>query len=881
MIDAILNGKHAAVADAYTALTTSAKTKEKLFEKDTKNKNMDVADENERVFYSKILRTLGMDANDENVNAAKKLQSHEVRLTRENVQSFLIAKNSMEEISASLDYENVIRLSKMGLDIENESLQKIALSLGELEEEKEGLSILKMFGKKELSTEQAEEIANKVYGSSMGKDITDIIKSLHKAGESITKKNIEKINDVFYKLDKLSDIKDQTFIDTIKNELDVSIGNLYNIKRFVKTGEIEKAQGTEAAIIKGYEAAGQTKRAISAAELQLLEDDIKALLDEMGLVASQDNVELSKEFIKRDIPVTNENIASIKEMKEALESVIRALDIDKAVQLSKSGVDVEKEDIRELAEKIRHLEVINQEDTKHLDRNEYEKIKETLEKIESLKKIEEKDLLNLLKKNVSFKISKIEQIILGKIEEPKPIIESVLGTAANSISKIAEAFREIGDLDLKTVAFHMKNSIPMTLENIQSSTMWISGKVKNLDVKLPENEANVQAPTIMGDMEEAVIKKYMQLNGSVDRNAVEAARALVQNGLQISSSNIQRAIDIYGSYSNVRDNLTSDMVMSSAHIGTHIESVDIQAVSRYVDAYEKMSDKNQLTPIEGKAVLGQGYEDKLVFGKNLMENILDLCRESENNIAFLIKNSRMLSLGELQKTYSMLKNKDQAGHKISEIADFIYEKGDENSIKEIEKLRKAVDEISKSLRAPERKLDDAYKEMEEALKHLEKNIKLQNDESNDALSKKFKELHETIEQSRKTSAESKIIQLPIYMNGQFTNLNMYFTDRRKGSAKMNSEDMVAIISISTASMGNVKMGLEIQKKSVNLKIELENASDRVYMEKHKGMLEDLFSQIGYKLGEMTFHEDEQGGALKNEEPEKEMPMSRGALDIKI
>ena len=981
MMEKVLQGKVSAAADAYTALTAAPKIRGTLIEKDEKNIKIDMGDntvleaqvkedidssvgevvlidrknivkskltskkedtrvENgEKLFYLEILKKHNVEASEYNLNAAKELHVNGVDLTRENIQSYAAGKVYLDEIAASLDYDSAIKLAKMDVDIENASLQEIALSLEELKEEKEGFSILKMFGKKEITTEKAESIAKRIYGSSMGKDITDIIKSLHKRNANITKKNIEKINDVFYKLDKLQDVENSTFIDTLKNKLDVSIGNLYNIKRFVKKGNIESAVSEQKLNLKGYAPVNIGRTRVTENELRILKEDIVRVLGESGFEASDENVKLSKDFIKNEIELTKENITGIKDMKAALSSIIKNLDRDKAAQLVKEGMDIEKVDIRELAKKISLMgqpevsDEIKADEIKTAEQNmeaEYERLKYTeykgsqaetensvediIEKVDMLKKIDEKDLLTLMKKNVDFKISKIEKVLLGKNEtslqpsdsDYSQILRSQTGTESNTFAiaaskadSLAAALKNIGELDFNVVAFQIRNQIPMTIKNIESSSLLLMKQNIEAGIKDKTPLKDIQLPRLLGSESEQAVKRYVNQHIEPNRNALEAAQALVQNGLGLSRSNIQRAYDVYGNYMNVRGKLSAPMLLDSIVKNIDVENMDIDMVSKYVDKYEEQHIRNEhLNPkVKQESAAKDQPEsllenaDKIVNSrdsvlKKLVDGIGTSGAKREGTLAFLIKNKRHISLGELQKTYALAENKGQLGHKVSEIISFINEKGDVESREKIDGLKNTIKNISKSIRESNWKLEKEHSDMEDTLGEIERSIKLSNEEENSVLKRKFKELSETMQESQRLSRESKIYQIPVYMNEQLTNLNMYFRDRKKGSSRLSSEDMSVVLSIETENLGNVNMNIKVDRNNVNVKIGLENEQDKGHIEKYKDILEGLLEESGYSMGEISFYDEGSGSLLDANtsdggEVNPELFEKRGILDLKI
>ena len=1261
MLENIQKSKYSDAVDSYTALNVSSKIKGTLIEKEDKNIKIDIGnnqaldielredvsikkgetvlidrrnivkskvidlkenikiEKNDMDIYSSKLNELDIDVSEKNIKAIKKLDSFGIDITKDNVETYLIAKNSLSEISTLLDYDNTIKLIEMDVDIENESIQKLASMIEGLEEEQEGFNILKMFKKKDITTEEAEGIAKKLYGSKMGKDIIDIIKSLHKKKVNITKKNIEKINDVFYKLDNLKDIEDKTFINTIKNKLDINIENLYKVKRYVKDEKIDistdkniemhKFNNKRIINIKGYEHPKQNRAKITSRELEFLQEDIEDLMTELELEPSEDNIKLSKEFIKRNMDVTKENIVGIGEMKEALKTVIQKLDKEITAQLIKENIDIESTDIRIIAEKInliknpdRILERVNSQDlsvreikelkqevlkvmkeienkvaevevdektelqvkkelsvqeikvlkqevmkvieeietkvadigidekiesqvkkelptqeikelkqevtkvmekienkvsdieiaekiepqvkkessmqeikelkqeaikvieeienkvadieidekiesqvkkessvkeikvlkqevlkaieeieskvaevevdektepqvkkessvqeikelkqevlkvmeeienkvsdvktdekiepqtkkessmqeikelkqevlkiieevenkvedieidgkivpqakkessiqeikelnqevtkvieeienkvleievdekivpqarkesymqeikelkqevlkimekienkvldidlNKAIETIEQESIEKIMNKIDTLKKVGEKDILSLLEKDVDFKINKIEQVIFGKREPVK--IERFEGATyarpieqatVDSIDTISKAFKEIGKLDFNTVALQIKRNIPMTISNMQKSSAFLDA-INN----------------------KSQLNKEKEYEGNETTSVI---KALNRNNLDSNKFNIQKAMEVYKSYNNIRDNLTSNMVRNAVENNIKLENMDVSLTSKYLDNYTKSS-------VDYESIK---RSEKEKYAHEFTESISDMMENIDENVMFLIKNKKSISFKELREIQSIFQNENQLGHKISEIDELVNEKGTYETKQKFEKLKKDIGNISKGMSESQEELEKAYKQVEKSIDEIEDNLKFVDQYHNDVASKKSKEISVKIDENKIIAKENGIIQIPLYINGQFTNLNMYFRDKQREKSKNSSEDISVVLSIDTVNMGNININLDIEKKNVNMKIGLKNINDRSHMEDHKNLLVDFLEQDGYSIGKVSFHSEEEIDLLGLEESSQtKKSISDSNLDLKI
>jgi hypothetical protein len=269
--------------------------------------------------YSRILKEAGLSVKEESYSAVKALHEHGIHLSKENILSFMTSKTHLDHIIQDLDYSTAIKLLGKDINLEKDSLQKITEAMGEIKKEKEAFSLAKLFhSKKELSTEEGEKIAFEIYGSRMGKDITDVMKALHKAHIELNKKNIDRINDIFIKLDNLEGIKEDTFIHSIKNNVEASIDNLYKLKNAVQKNRIAFDEKMGPAAAQVYENTSYRPAAINEQDLKLLEEDIKGVLTQSEMKLTEENLNLSKNFIRNGLELTKDNLEKVLELKGAL-----------------------------------------------------------------------------------------------------------------------------------------------------------------------------------------------------------------------------------------------------------------------------------------------------------------------------------------------------------------------------------------------------------------------------------------------------------------------------------------------------------------------------------------------------------------------------------
>lgn len=872
--------------------------------------------------YTQSLESFGVEISEPNIKILSQMEHYGVPITEENFHTYSIAKNSLDEIASSLDYNSAIKLAEMDIDVQNDSIQKIAQALKDISEEKDGFDLSKLFGNKKLSTEDAEEIAQKLYGSRMGKDITDIIKSFHEKRISITKKNVEKINDLFYKLNSLKDIEDTTFIDVLKSDLDINIDNLYRVKTYVTSDTtVDSDKDIDQFNIKNlksygfnsYEFALPEKPKVTTKELRLLEEDIVDLIELSELEPSAENIKLSKEFIKRDIPLSAENLTLIQDMKKALAVISSELDYESASLLLKAGVDIEQEDLMSLASKLKELQIdsgvdgekkeisvtnksiesiaadvpdIAQEDLISLPSKlkefpidsgvdevadgENSDVVEVLNKLESLKHIEEKDLLTLVEKNIDFKISKIENVLSSG---RALLSESILPTdytpsaVVRSIENISSVFSTIETLDINTLAFQLKQNIPMTLMNLKERGP--DTRVYGLEDGIQSSEFIQPEPlNANSDIKTSYIKTTERQVLSLEDIQV----AFSKNGVPYTRPNIERVSSVYNGYNNLRENLTQSMVSTSLSQNISLENMDISLSSDYVNRYAQNSSEYSLNyPAAAER-----------FIESLNSDVKSILSNSENSLMLLLRNKKPFSLEEVKKTSFLFENREQLGHKIAELSSILDTVDDVEISKQLDLLKQSVASIPKSMKQSIPILEENSQEIEKCLRDIQERAQFLDEGSQSSLKDTLKEISKTIDESRQNSVENKILQFPLYMNGQFTNLNMYFKERNQRESHKNPGDISAIMSIETANLGNLNINLDVEQKTISLKIGLEDSVYQQSIERHSESLRGILEALGYGLEKLEFYSEVEHPTFSAPESsgEKLFPSS-GNLDLKV
>ncbi|WXR60695.1 DUF6240 domain-containing protein [Peptostreptococcaceae bacterium AGR-M142] len=337
-----------------------------------------------------VLDRYNIENTKENMEALKELKKHNVKLSRDSILSYTSLKKNMENVVKNMGYEKAMKLIAKGVNFSKDSIGRIATELDKLvKEEKYGIKS----ESKEISFDEARKIAKELYGSTMGKDILDIIRSMAKAGETITKSKVDSMFDLFTKIEDIKDI-DSKIIINMKDE-SVSIASLYNNKNYVKQSNIESS----------FSHAVYKNEAVklSAKDIKLMNEDIKKYLEDNNVDSNKENIKIAGELLRANKAVTKENIDYINDTKSKIDKLTKNLDHKTAVILEQRGIDLENENIDKI---LNEIENITKEDKKQVSKKDMnsKEVKALVDKIKNMK-LDKATLVKLVenKGDITFK----------------------------------------------------------------------------------------------------------------------------------------------------------------------------------------------------------------------------------------------------------------------------------------------------------------------------------------------------------------------------------------------------------------------------------------------------------------------------------------------
>ncbi|MEY8303534.1 DUF6240 domain-containing protein [Anaerosalibacter bizertensis] len=632
-----------------------------------------------------LLKSTGVKITEENLKIAEILSKQGIPITKENIEKFSVCEKYLDEIIEKLDYDSAIKLLKKDIDLEGESLQKIAEYINEIEVE-EDFSLAKILGlKKDLTYKEAEEICIQIYGRRMGKDIYDSIIALHKEGIEINKENIEKVREVVYKLQDLKDIENGDLVKIIKKDLTPNIENIYKTKHSYSITETDR----NLAVNKYNDFIIQSKAT---------EQDILKHIAKLGLEPSKENLALVEQFIVNNLDITVDNIAEIEEMKEALKELENLLDEEKVSLLLNKGVDPLKEDIRELSKIIKEDEVEKTPENTDIDSG---KTREILKEIKVLENIKDEELISLIKKGEDFKIENLKNLStfqnISK-EESNKLVDKVL--------KVSNIIHSLGELSSDTISLTVKKFSTISLNSLYESKMVVK-------------ENNIKVVAVEKSTENLIREEYLKAKKSLSLNIVKES---VKEGLEIEYMPLDELneyiekINKYRQGENILQKVKSLKGKESDLITMAMKNdldISLKELGR-IDSFQK--NENGL----GKAIDNLIKEGKYVESSELRQAIENI-EEKSKQVSNSIRNGEEKSKREYKELIKQIEELTSS----FDFKDDGKQKDRFRQMREALSIRKALSKDDLVLEIPI-SIEDGYENLQLIIPNLNKGINRSN-----------------------------------------------------------------------------------------------------------------------------------------------------------
>ena len=504
-----------------------------------------------------MLERLQVPVSEEARMAFQSLEKHGLELTRGNVMALMTSKGLLDQVIGSMTHEKALQLLERNIDPNRTSLQDLARLLQETPEAKETFSFLKFLGlKKEMTTTDAEKTAQKLYGQKMGKDVADAVKALDKQGMEATRQQVDRLLGVQEKLFTLKGIREETLLETVKGKIDPSLENLYKLHRGVEKGPIQ-AEPSLISKSSSYGQAAAPGHQVTAAELKAMEEDIARQIRGEGLEATPERLRLAGVFLNNGVAVTGETLQRMESLKEAVQLVTEKLDGHLLSALQKAGIQVEKQDVTQLAQWIRDHETAQASQPETLPETSAaasahtpvsrEALETTLKQLEqqlaNLEKMDEKQLIQLIRQGGEL-----------RLEQLAPAAERITLTGLSENDqqalKLAVTLGRLSEMNLDTAAFHLRRQAPVTLQQLVETQRIMAAEPEK--AMPPETQPSQGENRVNQAVEAYLAQRGVHPQDMQRHEDIEALRALERQQLPLNENRVSQLYAIRGAVENLQ-----------------------------------------------------------------------------------------------------------------------------------------------------------------------------------------------------------------------------------------------------------------------------------------------------------------------------------------
>lgn len=499
----------------------------KVEEKEEKTK-----DTEETVRAEEIISELGLEYTEENIRMIEHLLKNGIQITKTNIKSYVKSREYLNKVIDKLDTTNSIKLMEKGINLEEESLQKIAEALESIEDQKPAKFLRKILKlDKELTYKEAEIISKEIYGQKMGKDIYDTIIQLHKEDLPITKENIDKTMEVLKKLKNLKTVENDSYVKILNEEKKFNIENLYRENNSYTTTSINVNQ--DAKHFESFTILEETNI-----------DNLKTILSDLEIEETHENLNILREFIVNDMNIDKDKYEEIISMKTAVKDLLELLDTKDISKLNRDDRNILEENIYSLVDEFKKEDIAKKTVVESTEKEIEVNTDELKEQLKSLGDIKDKDLLNLIKKGEDFNLKSINNIIETDSLKGSNIEEKTLGKTIH-ISKI---FNNLGEkLNSSSISLTLKNQETLSLENLYKNEVIADARRLNIE----ENKQEINF------IQEEYFKLRNSLTTNMIKESIKEGKIIEQMPINELNKFIEKKINRYKEISQITNDIKS------------------------------------------------------------------------------------------------------------------------------------------------------------------------------------------------------------------------------------------------------------------------------------------------------------------------------------
>ena len=393
----------------------------------------------------------------------------------------------------------------------------------------------------------------------------------------------------------------------------------------------------------------------------------------------------------------------------------------------------------------------------------------------------------------------------------------------NSMIGIYRMLNTISKSEGRAVGFLMKKDMKLSLNNLLEASKYLrktGGKHTDINVNIDDN---------FGALE------HLKYDG-------ESIKKQIQQAFEKAGFEVNKNINLIESIEEFELEITKDNIIDMKYMENNIK-----------EFIRKSSPNNIKHLLEKEGIMNKDIDDILYFmeDENIVEDIdtteirdyLDRIRNiSSKPIEFLQKLQLPINLKNLNTINNLLQDNNELSNRLKHFMNEIDDSNINNEI--IGNISNLIDRAAngEEMGSIYRQLINEFEEIKGETYTLESNKRLD-------ITKDLTDITRILDMNKELEDKEGYMQIPVMLNGEITQLNMFFIDKDKIN---NEQSAKVLVSLKTKNLGTVNSVLEINNKEVNINITSTKDEEIDFLKKYKTQLENILQGMGYDVNHITF-----------------------------
>lgn len=573
--------------------------------------------------------------------------------------------------------------------------------------------------------------------------------------------------------------------------------------------------------------------------------------------------------------------SDIDKIKIDLETIRKKMTYDAIIKFKNNSIDIKSNPISKIAKDLNNQKQIEKIEGKDIlvENKNVREIKQIYDSINMIKNKNYTRYIKIIQKDEKFNLDNLkkynmEDVIktydnnLTRVSYKYNDSKNKLGDELNNLLK--EIKVELTDDNIKISKILLNNNMDLTKENINI--------IKQMDYKLDFVLESMHPEIVMdmineklNPMTEHIDNLISYIDGYEDKYGNDLYDKLsniivdLESENKISQDDKKTIISFYKIFNNIKKSksLALGLVYKNnikftlenmlkgnkdlKKINKNIDVLDIEVDDSVGEIKEYKNKSKSIKDIISKSI--DIIEDKQSIIKQklhsykenseILNKINNIKGLNKSDIQLFKDNNLPLNIKTLNNIINIREDKFYLGKTLSDLNNQIKEN---NNI--IEKIALSNKENLYDILV-NKKSDNNIKGV---LKNIHNKLFESKEISNCKINKNIDDLKDLVDTIDIINKEEDMLQIPIYMGGKITNLNIWFDEDKESDGQNNKKKRKVKISMQTSNLGKIDISINFNNKDkISINVNSDNKKDSKNIKKFMEELNNIVQQSDYDI----------------------------------